>query len=83
MNAIQMAQCAEAALGIIEKLAKLGGNQAEAALAAIRGVLSTLREGFDGKLAPQAVLMQIENMQTSLAENDEAAIAELKARFER
>jgi len=78
---LQMAEAAIGALETIEKLTNVGGDKAEPALAAIRGVLAALREGFDGNLSAQGVLLQIESLHAAIASNDAAAIAELAKRF--
>lgn len=83
MNAstVAVAQLVVAAIETIGKIASVGAEHAPAALAAIRAVIATLREGLDGKLSAQAVLTQIETLQQQLESNDAAAIAELRARF--
>lgn len=78
---LQMGEVAVGALEAIEKLTHLGGPKAEAALVAIRAVLSALDDGFDGKVSPQAALSQIESLQHAIAQNDATVIAELVARF--
>lgn len=84
MNARTMLQMGEAAVGAletIEKLTHVGGDKAVAALAAIRAVLDTLKQGFEGKLSAQAVLTRVEEFHEHITTNDAAAIAELRKRF--
>jgi hypothetical protein len=82
---ISMAAAAAEGLEAIESLTHVGGERAEIALAAIRAVLLTLKEGFAGTAKPEDVRARIESLQQSfihsLAENDENALADLRKKF--
>lgn len=78
---IQMGEAVVGALETIEKLTNVGGDKAEPALAAIRGVLAALREGTEQNVSPQAVLLQIESLHNAIAHGDDAALAEVLKRF--
>lgn len=78
---LQMGEATVGALETIQKLTNVGGDKAEAALAAVKAALHALDEGFAGKLSPQAVLSQIEAMHHTIENNDAAALAELQKRF--
>lgn len=80
MTPTQVAQLTEAALETIAKLAHVGEDRAAAALAAIRGIITALKDGDSGKLDAQAVLTKIETFRDELAGNEAAAIAAFKAR---
>lgn len=67
-------------LTVLEDLLKLG-KPIEATLSAVRAGLVALREGIDGKTSPQVVLLQIESLRDSLAENDANADSALDKRF--
>jgi hypothetical protein len=82
-SVLQMAEAAVGALETIEKLTHIGGDKAEAALAAIRGVIHTIDQGFAGELSPQAVLSQAETFHAHVATGDAAALELLKRRFNR
>lgn len=65
----------------IEGWAHVGGDKAEAALAAIRSALAALKEGIAGKTSPEVVLAQLEALHVSLRDNDAAADSALDAKF--
>lgn len=68
---------------VIQGMTKVGGDRAEAALAAIDKIVSTLRQGIDGVATPQAVAIEIEALRASLVENDAAADVALREKFGR
>jgi hypothetical protein len=70
------------ALQAIEKITHVGGDKADAALAAIKAVLQTLDQGFKGQATPHEVLARIDALHASLTANDAAADAELHKRFD-
>lgn len=78
---LQVGETLVGGLEAIEKLTHLGGDRADAALAGIRGVLHSLREGIESKASPQEILAEIESLHAAVAENHADALAELKKRF--
>lgn len=80
-DALDMGAAALDALSVIEKLTHIGGDKAEAALAATRAALSTLRAGLDGKVTPDEVLARIEKLHSELVGNDAAADSALDEKF--
>ncbi len=77
---LAMGQAAIEAIEVIGKIADIGGDHA---LPAIRAALKALSAGFAGKMSPQAVLSQIESLQSQLASNDADAMSELDKKFPR
>lgn len=80
-DAFKMGETALDALGLIEKLTHVGGDKADAALAATRAALGALRAGLDGVATPEEVLARIEQLHAELAGNDAAADSKLDAKF--
>ncbi len=68
-------------LDVIQGVTGIGGLPADKALAAIGKVVSTLREGLNGKASVQAVSAEIDALFQSLASNDERADEALKEKF--
>jgi len=83
MSTAQIAQVADAAMDVIDKVADVGGDKAELALTTIKAIVAALRDGQAGKVSPQVAMTQIEMLHGQLATNDEAALAHLRARFSR
>lgn len=80
-HALDMAKVAVDGLELIEKITNVGGDKADAILAATKAAIVALREGFDGKTSPQIVLSQLEALHDSLRLNDAAADAALRSKF--
>jgi ribosomal 50S subunit-associated protein YjgA (DUF615 family) len=78
---VQLAESGVAALEAIEEITNIGGKHAEAALAAIKAILAAFRNGTEGKITPQMVLMQVEQLRDAITQNDAAALAELREKF--
>jgi hypothetical protein len=78
---LQMAEVTVGALEAIEKIAHVGGPKADAALAAIRGVLSALKGLETNAISPQVILGKIEDLRDAVAANDAAALEEIHKRF--
>jgi hypothetical protein len=81
VNVLALMKLAEAAVETIAKIANVADEHAPAALMAIKAIIETLKDGQSGKLSPQAALTQIESLHNALDANEEAALAELRARF--
>jgi hypothetical protein len=75
-GALHMAEVAVEACAAIEKLTGIGGDKAEEALAAVKGVIASVKAGFSGEMTSQEVLAQIEAVHERIAANN-AEIDEL------
>lgn len=80
-DALKMAAVAIDGLELIQRLTKVGGDKAGAALATIDSLVASLQAGLDGKLSPQAVLARIDLLRDSIRANDAAADAAAAAKF--
>lgn len=80
---LQMGEAVIGALDEIEKLTHIGGPKADAALVAIRAVLHSLEQGFQGKATAQEVLAHVESMRRALDSAEAVALGELHERFKK
>lgn len=80
-KALKMAEVALDGLDFIETLTHVGGDKAEAALKVAHATIAALKDGFAGKLDPQAVIAQIDTLRDGLKANDDAADKALAERF--
>lgn len=80
-DALKMIEAAFHGLEVIHELTNVGGTKAEGVLVAIRGVLTAIHDGFDGKTTPDIVLAEIESFRHSIAGNDTTVDTELDEKF--
>ena len=81
-DALRMAALGVDGLQLIQNLTSVGGDKAEAALKAIDAIVQSLQDGFDGTTTPDVVATELDVLRTRLAQNDEAALARLRERFD-
>ncbi len=78
---LKMGDSLAEALDVIEDFTNVDTSKAASALLAIRAVIAAVREGFAGKLSPDAVLARIELLRDRLHKNDAAALEALAKKF--
>lgn len=81
-DALRMAAIAIDGLEVIQSLTQVGGPSATAALAAIDKIVSALRDGFDGKTAPEIVAHEIKALHATLAADDAEADEIIRKRLD-
>lgn len=82
-DALKMAGLAVDGLELIQGLTGVGGLPAAKALQAIDKVVKTLRDGMEGKTSPEIVARDLDSLRAELLNNDAAADAALREKFER
>lgn len=82
-EALKMAAIAIDGLEMIQGLTRFGGPGATAALATISNIVGTLQHGLDGKTTPDAVASELDALRAQLLNNDDAADAELREKFDK
>ena len=80
-NALSMFSATITGLESIGALAHSTGDKAEAALSAISSIVTTLVEGFQGKLDPKAIEAAISTLASDIASNDGKADQALVDKF--
>lgn len=80
-DAARMMTVAVHGLEQLQKLTKLGGPNAEAALAAVDAGLTAIGEGFDGKTHPDVVAEQIKSTVDGFLSQDAQEDSDLDKKF--
>lgn len=82
-SAFRIAELALDSLETIQRLTHFGGEGATAALASISNIVGVLQDGIAGKSSPADVERELAELKTHLADNDSAADAALRQKFDR
>lgn len=82
-DALRMAGMTIDALSLIQHYSRIGGDSAAGALATIDAIVTTLRDGLDGKTTPDEVAIDLQALYTGIAANDAAADTALDRKFDK
>lgn len=80
-EALRMAGLAIDALELIQGYTKLGGSKAAVALKTIDAIVTTVRDGLDGKATPDEVAHDLQVLYVGLEANDATADTALDRKF--